>query len=63
MRVQLASVKWQNDAGEQMGVEPCKQVGQPAFIRRGDDQHAGALRGREHAIVQVVAVEGDERSP
>src|SRR6478736_670313 len=63
VRVEFASVKRQCVGGEQIRVEPSQQFGEPALVRRGQHQDSGALRRRELAIVEVIAIEGDERAP
>ena len=63
VRVQLASVKRQGVGGKQMRVEAGQQLGEPALVGRGDDEHTRALRRRELAIVEVIAIERDQRAP
>ena len=50
-------------AAEERPVDTAQQSAELAFVRRGDHEDATAFGGREGAVVEVIAIQGDERAP
>ena len=50
------------DARAHLAVDPLKQPREIRFVGRADDEDTRALRGRKPPIVEIVAIERDERA-
>ena len=60
MGVQFATVKRQRRAREQLLVEARQQRHQTGLVRCGHHQHAATVGRWKVAVVQIVAVQGDQ---
>src|SRR4051794_36422377 len=65
VHVQLAACEWQRRAllvaAEEHAIDARDEREELPFIRRLNHEHAAAFVRREAAVVQVVAVHGDQR--
>src|SRR5579871_3697818 len=66
VQVQLAALDRQQRGlvgRKQQPIDALEQRGELPFVRRLDHEHAARLRWRKPAIVEVVAVHRDQRTP